>query len=181
MLQIYDDLLSSEEHQSIQDEIEHAEFLWRYESATVPGYVGSDSPQFVRFVEHMIDGTIKSIYAEGVRWRELITAKLPYDIDFISRTKVNMLLPSNNPTAPFHAPHVDITTTDKEIDKYYSLLYYINNSDGDTHFFHDNGDIEMISPKANRCVVLPAMLLHASSSPITTQRRLVINTVFKIK
>jgi hypothetical protein len=180
MQQIYDDLLTAEEHQSILDEITHPEFLWRYTDATVPEYQGDDSPQFVRVVEHMIDKTSKSIYAEGVRWREMITAKLPYDIDFISRTKVNMLLPSNNSSAtPFHAPHVDITTTDKEIDKYYSLLYYVNNSDGDTHFFPDEG-IEKISPKPNRCVVFPAMRLHASSSP-TTDRRIVINTVFKIK
>lgn len=179
MIQIYDDLLTAEEHQSILEEVTHTEFLWRYTPATIPEYVGSDSPQFVRVIEHMIDKTSKSIYTEGVRWRELIIAKLPYDIDFISRTKVNMLLPTHDKTAPFHAPHVDITTTDKEIDKYYSLLYYVNNSDGDTHFFPDEG-IEKITPAPNRCVVFPATLLHASSSP-TTDRRIVINTVFKIK
>lgn len=178
MLQIYDDLLTDEEHQSILDEVTHPEFLWRYTDATNPGYVGSDSPQFIRLVEHVVDKTSKSIYSEGVRWREMITAKIPYDIDAIIRTKVNMLIPTHDKITPFHAPHVDVTTADKEVDKYYSLLYYINNSDGDTHFFHSNNEIETLSPKANRCVVFPAMLLHASSSP-TTDRRLVINTVFK--
>jgi Rps23 Pro-64 3,4-dihydroxylase Tpa1-like proline 4-hydroxylase len=37
--------------------------------------------------------------------------------------------------------------------------------------------VDKVQPKKNRCVLFPSNYLHASSSPILNDRRLVINTV----
>jgi hypothetical protein len=71
-----------------------------------------------------------------------------------------------------HTPHVDYDFDHK------TLLYYVNNSDGDTTFFNDN-DKTMpclsVTPKSNLAVFFNGNILHSSSSPKNTSRRIAIN------
>jgi hypothetical protein len=84
----------------------------------------------------------------------------------------------------FNTPHQD--STDEEFS---TLLYYVNDSDGNTFFF-DSNEIDsksfinlkvedMIYPKIGTGIVFKSNQYHASSNPIKNQRRLVINIVFK--
>ena len=84
------------------------------------------------------------------------------------RIKANLLQP--HPDAGEHHPwHYD---TEKINCK--SMIYYLNDSDGDT--FIGKTDTQRISPKANTAVIFPSNIWHASSSP-TKGRRMVINYV----
>ena len=71
-------------------------------------------------------------------------------------------------------PHVDsIYETDR------SLIYYVNDSDGDTLFYDDDMNIlERVSPKKNRAVLFPSSMIHAGCNPIKNDTRLVINYIF---
>jgi hypothetical protein len=95
------------------------------------------------------------------------------NVDIINyrRIKVNQLLKSQCDLS--HPPHVDDSA-----DNMISMIYYINESDGPTYFFDNNHNcIEKVYPKKNRCVLFASNKLHASSSPILYDRRLVINVV----
>ena len=73
--------------------------------------------------------------------------------------------------------HLDkITEGDK------SLLYYVNDSDGDTLFFdNDLNVIKRVSPKKNTAILFDSNILHAGSNPIKSKKRIVINTIFKME
>lgn len=72
------------------------------------------------------------------------------------------------------APHVDYNF------KHLVLLYYANNTDGNTIFFDSNQKIvETISPKRGRCILFDGSILHASSTP-TLSPRVIINTNIKM-
>ena len=82
--------------------------------------------------------------------------------DFRSSTKYN----------PVHVDIVDVP--------HISLLYYINDSDGDTLFFKNKKIIKRVSPKKNRLVISEGPLPHCSSNPIKTELRFILNTVVLI-
>ena len=102
------------------------------------------------------------------------------------RCKLNLLtnlhkIKDNN----FHnMPHVDIDIP------HFSVLLYLNDSDGDTIFFNERNDGEKtrpksvsikqrISPKRNRIVISNGNF-HASTNPINTDYRIVYNAVVLI-
>ena len=91
------------------------------------------------------------------------------------RMKANLLMPY--PNAPeYHAPHRDVVFG--ELQKIYkSFLFYLNDSDGDTFFFDDNGEItDRVTPKQNTMIEFNSRTLHASSNP-TDGPRYVLNSV----
>jgi hypothetical protein len=95
------------------------------------------------------------------------------DIDIFNyrRIKINQLVKSQNNQS--HPPHVDDAA-----ENMISAVYYINDSDGPTYFYDANNQcVNKVQPKKNRCVIFPSNHLHASSSPILNDRRLVINIV----
>lgn len=73
-------------------------------------------------------------------------------------------------------PHVDFRNTNSK-----TILYYVNNSDGDTFFFNNEGKIiKRVSPKKGRFVVFNSSQLHAGSHPAQTEKRLCINFNLKL-
>ena len=108
----------------------------------------------------------------------------------VSRGKANLLMKDSiYPDNYYHAPHTDVSIDDPSLSKYSkesfkSVLYYVNDSDGDTFFFNeklgDSGPVTInkrITPKANTAIIFDSNIYHASSSPKITERRLVINFV----
>jgi|APGre2960657404_1045060.scaffolds.fasta_scaffold02505_1 hypothetical protein len=102
--------------------------------------------------------------------------------DRILRVKANMLLadkqykPDN-----YHIPHCDY---EGEVE---TLIYYVNDSDGDTFVFNEKPDINLtsisirdrITPVKGRALLFDSSYLHASSSPIISSERIIINFVFR--
>jgi len=77
----------------------------------------------------------------------------------------------------YQPPHMD-----SPLDIFQSLLYYVNDSDGDTYFFDEDLNIvDKVSPKKNRAIVFPSNMIHAGSNPIKNGIRMVINFVFSEK
>ena len=101
------------------------------------------------------------------------------DIEYktIIRVKANLLIPQLNFTEDdFNLPHVD--HADKK--NYLNIIYFVNDSDGDTFIF--DGDPpsltikQRITPEANSILIFDGDLYHASSNPIKSNKRIVINT-----
>jgi hypothetical protein len=96
--------------------------------------------------------------------------------DEIYRVKANLSLPMKPDADTYSFPHYD---SPKD---HVTILYYVNDSDGDTVFFDDDNNIkDRISPKANRAVIFDSNILHAASNGQTSERRVVINTVLYMK
>ena len=83
-----------------------------------------------------------------------------------------------------HLPHVDVDQPHKV------LLYYVNDSDGDTFMYNemyspDNHDSlstftlnQRVKPKKNRAIVFDGLRYHNSSKPVNYTSRYIINIDF---
>ena len=57
-----------------------------------------------------------------------------------------------------------------------TTLYYVNDSDGDTYFFDNDGNIiKKVTPKKGRIVTFDGLTYHSSSCPRENSHRLVLN------
>lgn len=140
-----------------------------------------DSSQFVHMI--MDDNERQSQLYDLVQpvfyFIEQRTGLRPIKID---RIKANLQTPSKAEPHNYNPPHIDVAEQNGM-----TLLYYINDSDGDTKFFnktvsegfHDLEVIESVTPKRGRSVLFPSNQFHSSSSP-QRGRRMVINFIFQI-
>lgn len=67
----------------------------------------------------------------------------------------------NNKHVDVNVPHVVV-------------LYYVNDSEGDTHLFSGLETIKIVTPKKNRVVIFDGSIYHSSGSP-SANKRCVIN------
>lgn len=93
---------------------------------------------------------------------------------YISRVKANLLFPLFDNPFQFHPPHIDLDDSSA-----LTLVYYVTDSDGPTRIFGPNGNvIQTVEPKKGRAVLFPSNWTHASSCPIQSSKRIVVNYVF---
>jgi len=97
-------------------------------------------------------------------------------ISELKRIKINIITSK-------HLANKDLDTAlhrDEEDPNYFSFLYYVNNSDGDTCFYNEDGTIlQKVTPKENTGVLFNSNILHRATPPINTDARIVINILFK--
>jgi hypothetical protein len=101
----------------------------------------------------------------------------------IFRMKANLMFKdSEYPENKYNVPHWDMY--DPKI-KFKTLLYYFNDSDGDTIFFKETATSiknqltveHRVTPKANTAVLFDSSKFHASSPPRNSKRRMVLNII----
>jgi hypothetical protein len=75
-----------------------------------------------------------------------------------------------------HNPHIDWDS------EHLVMLYYVIDSDGPTYFYNDKNEIiKQVDPVAGRAVIFDGRIKHASSSPTSYKKRIVINFNFNTK
>jgi hypothetical protein len=102
----------------------------------------------------------------------------------VHKIKTNMNLKDESYKGKYHPPHADHKSPE-----YFTMIYYIRDSDGPTRFFQKSTtdpmpytDLKVIGevePKKGRAILFPANLMHTGTCPINHENRLVINLVFK--
>lgn len=100
----------------------------------------------------------------------------------IKKIKFNLLYKNNDST--HHYPHTDIDDLQTDIN---TAIYYVNDSDGATYVFNETAPKQsdyatvayQVYPKKGKMIVFNSNQFHASSSPIKSSIRLVLNIVFK--
>jgi hypothetical protein len=91
-------------------------------------------------------------------------------INNIYINRVFLQCPRQYPFIP--KPHNDL------IIPHMVCLYYVNDSDGDTIFYNDNGSIlKKVSPKKGRIALFDGSIKHSAGQP-TKNERIVINICF---
>jgi hypothetical protein len=122
----------------------------------------NDVPQFTHgFIR---DDAANSPY-ENIPRTILKTMGLPPTS--ILRAKANLLMREPSPIR--HPPHTDDNTP------HIVFIYYVNDSDGDTHFYKAGKVVKTVSPKKGSAVMFDGRTWHSSSSPVQNRFRLVIN------
>lgn len=186
-LNIYEGFLSDDLSVRIFDALTDGAFPWFYNQSTyIKDYevrdIGIDSFQFTHTFYR--EGGVKS---ESFNIISPIVDKikniLSFDIESrLIRAKANFVTPQPRfSESDYHPPHID---NDKN---HMSLLYYANDSDGSTYFFNETDNVVderfterlRTNPSRNKSVLFNSNIYHASSPPITSDYRLVVNIVFR--
>jgi hypothetical protein len=79
-------------------------------------------------------------------------------------------MPNKGKTSEHDGKHID------RDHQHYVCLYYVNDSDGDTHIwgYNANDDLQLkVTPKRGRAVLFDGMIYHASSSPRENPRAII--------
>lgn len=71
-------------------------------------------------------------------------------------------------TLEHYAPHTDRS------EEHLGLIYYVNDSDGDTIFFEGDKELQRVTPKKGRIVLFDGSTLHAGGFP-TDNPRCIVN------
>ena len=185
---------------SLQDRIEHFlmfgdQVTWQYRSQTggVDDTQDPNNKSIRETFQHCHDmyaydtGGQKSLFIEPAMSNIYFIEQTYGPIEMLHRVKANLLIKDVEAVNTYHPPHVDSL-----IDNSLSMVYYVNDSDGDTILFDKQVDhtspnkhqhlglteIGRVSPKKGRAVIFNSNRFHASSNPINNERRVVINTVF---
>lgn len=182
-MKIIDNFLPQAYQDSIEKTMLDVEFPWYLNKDTAPysefnQATTTESPQFTH--KFVLNNTVYSGHYN-------LIALMPYhlmlteniDTTNIIRIKANLNIPVNDyPHEHHYGAHVDIP---KE-SGYVTCIYYVNDSDGDTIIFNNDGTREaIIQPKKGRLVYFDGSTLHAGCPPKHSNVRCVINFNFKVK
>jgi hypothetical protein len=177
-IRIFDDILSQSDIDMIYVLIAHdSSFPWYMQSNTVH-YAGSPKIDISKYTNPSFFGHSfirnNEIISERVDivyvLLEKFFEKTGLEKTNILRAQINIAV-SGESTTPT-APHVD-TNVD-----HYVLLYYINDSDGDTIIYEDDSAtnvIQRISPKMGRFVLFDGAYYHSGTFPQKNRYRYVFN------
>jgi thiol-disulfide isomerase/thioredoxin len=182
-----DKFLSDEQEDAILNLTTDPNFPWFYSAGTVLPEDAKDNPFIIakgknpfQFI-HRID--LENCPFVDVLAPILNTLASEFNRNIsIVRMKFNML--TRGKSSEFHFPHTDVD----EMDDCYTAIYYVNEADGATHLFDQFGPKESdevtikatSEPKKGKVVVFRADRFHASSSPVDSDCRIVLNIVFKV-
>jgi hypothetical protein len=102
--------------------------------------------------------------------------KLNLKFKKIIRIKANLLTRDDN-----HHKYLDSTIhQDVEYEGCKSLIYYVDNFDGNTILFdNDKNIMKEIKPKYNSCILFNSNIWHRSTPPINYKKRIVLNCIFE--
>ena len=191
---LFDDILTDKDQDWIEDTFLNS-MEWYYNDATTKYKQNLQDPKVQdthQFVHSLIAPNVpNSRYAPLID--SIITniqTQTNMIVEEIHRVKANLLL--NYPNwnhSMYHPPHVDVEDTTQDECNWLSMIYYVNNSDGDTYFFdtwwgEDINDMTVIgqcNPKKGRAVVFHSNRYHASSCPVKFDKRMIMNFVMKVR
>ena len=191
MIKIIDDIIPKASQQRILKTISDRDFRWYYR-ANVTYRDPQDFPMHLDNVP--TSGYSKATFFEGeidediayyTQCLQLIDALTENGIKVNKVLRIQTNLMYRHPSKTFNADSWNTAHTDQNID-HKVLLYYANDSDGDTFLFNQKREEEFneltvrerVSPKMGRAVIFDGNIYHASSNPIKSLKRLAININF---
>jgi hypothetical protein len=175
-MQIIDDFLPEDVYQDILREINGVDFPWFYKEHS--SFTGDNVPQFVHifYVENEVNSSSFQLVVPLITMFEL---KTDYKIELINRAKANLLVDK-----PYKKENLKKTIHKDMNDKgYISLLYYVEDSDGDTIIYSKDKkkEVNRVSPRANRAFIFKGDEWHNATPPKKHQTRKIINIILKVK
>lgn len=190
---IIENVISKNTQNRLYDIVTGGDFSWtiRKDSAFAPDF---DFPDFwnpfptISFVKEIYSyGTI--VTKEMMPWcLQILDSALDQTglkMDKLRRIQINQLYGNLN-------KNYNGSLTTAHVDQYYDhmvLLYYINNSDGDTVLFNEKRDdvftsfteLTRVKPTQGNALLFDGKYFHSANNPILNNKRLAINFNFTVK
>jgi len=169
-----ENIIKSKNIKKLTDQLFNENFPWFFVNKTSP--VNQQNMknifEYYSFVHWFVmDSKVNSTYH---KYSINIIKDAPINHNGILRAKINLLPKVEHNKDKYNTPHVDLEYR-KDI-KYKSCIIYLNDSDGDTFIFNNKKEIiKRITPKKGDVLILEGNQIHASSHPIKTDYRLVLN------
>jgi hypothetical protein len=176
MIKVIKNFLSKEKANILEQDFmgHHIPWFWNDTTTNVNDktkYNTKNTIDLGQFVHSIKSEEMTSSIFEGFK---KVVNNINYDN--LIRIKANL---NSNKTGYKKSSHQPIHN-DTHFIGYKSLIYYVNDSDGDTIFFNDNlKEIKRVNPKKGKAVLFDSNILHCGSNPINTLNRVVINFIFK--
>lgn len=188
MHKLLTDLIPSHYSAQLLEEFSKIHWYFTPSAANVDGnYDHSDTniQDSIQFVHGIADNNVPvgPLYQTVIPILWFFEKETGLRIKSILRIKANCLT-RDGYEVKYNPPHIDVFNPG-----FHSLIYYINDSDGDTVLFdqtidqgHNNLTVmERFTPKQGSALLIPSNQLHASSCPINTKQRMVINFVLELE
>lgn len=193
-MNVFDNFITKQYQDQIEETLCNNSFPWYREPLTVntktlpvvnfTGYNNVvDSSQFIHFLKN--ENTFSNFYylITPIITQLEIKLKIPL-FNKIVRAKANLLTQDRSNVGTYHFPHRDMYDTGGA--RIQTLLYYVNDSDGDTVLFNERDHIDNTltervrsTPRKGKAIFFDSEFLHTSTSPILSKERIVINILFK--
>lgn len=185
MIEIHDDVISEDLQNKILKDVQSNYFSWYLNDDTTgygrENFFSSNIKEYLQFCHlyYAWDNEKQICYKNS---NTEIVDKIIEDISNffkwekceIYRVKANLQTQfAENHKSYFNTPHVDFHTKTNT-----TMIYYINDSDGDTLFFDNRNDLNIVkrvSPKKGRLVVFDTNIYHTGQHPIKSNKRIVLN------
>ena len=191
MIQVIENFIPKIFQDQLEEQLSNLEFSWAcLPNTSLPGGYGTfdsancfDAPQLVH--KFLADGTPVSNFYPLVYPFLYFMASHGYGVSKFWRCKSNMTLPIAVPEGTYTYPHTDL---DREGVKGISMVYYVNDSDGDTIFFKESPkefagvltETQRVSPKRGTAVIFDSAIIHAGQVPKISKNRIVVNSIFLV-
>jgi hypothetical protein len=192
---IFDDIISVEKQQILNDYVKNCNLKWKHMENITGHYGGKiQTHMFPAKVHHQLFCENEDIKHIIDNIQNVVTEKL--NLKFIQnyRWKINWTTPIEEKYNPMDLLHYD------RIDEHIAMVYYVNDSTGDTCIYNNIGGntaetykenfnnvnfksyslLSNVSPKMGRCVVFNGKLAHHANYP-SHGDRFIINFNFVAK
>jgi len=131
------------------------------------------------FVHSIVDGDNINCTKTGPVVAKMLmqfSERANFSIENIYRVKANLQLRDGNlKKEQYNSVHWD------NDGPHWGMIYYVNDTDGDTLFFNSNEIIDRVSPKKGRILLFDGSILHASQLPHKAINRCILNINIQIK
>ena len=179
MYKIYDDCVSRDVIYEIEKVLLQNEYRWNYWSYTVTP--SSPDPQMSHILysyDPLTPLKVNYLKSKYVYVLSYLFDEIEKNTDLklsdrtLYRGKSTILFPPAKNQKQESDIHIDCTEIKMD-----NILYYVNDSDGDTILYENDRKtvIERISPKAGRFVYFSGDIPHCASRPVKNLKRMVIN------
>ena len=199
-MQILDNLIPASYQNDLVNLFYNSPFPWYYHASTTAvtdaelllpspnSFIDTNTVEQSQFGHSFVFNTnvVSEHYRTISPMLYFLEARTGYKASQVLRIKANMLLKdSTYPDNSYHEPHTDVYGSEHR--GLTSMIYYVDDADGDTHFFDQVFDGNQLpntvtskhrqTPSRGTAVLFPSNQFHASSSPKKYNRRVVINFV----
>ena len=182
MYKIYDDCISKEIADNIEKTLLSREYQWNYINHTVHKEVPDPQMSHLLYAYNPFVDSIggKSLKSDFFYLIKDLFSEIEKNTDIglqdkiLYRVKSTIMFPNAEKQKLESEIHLDF---DDNILKRTNLLYYVNDSDGDTILYEDDKKtvLTRVSPKKGKLLLFSGDIPHCSSSPTKSLKRVVIN------
>lgn len=168
---VIDDVLPETYSNEIENTLYSPSFPWFYADDITYGQNAGDLEKTYGFFHLFYSDNYKqsnfASFFEPIYHIALDKANIKLTNPHVLQARSFLQVPQLNPRE-YNNKHVDLLVP------HVVVLYYVNDSDGDTHMFKGVETIRTVTPKKNRVVIFDGSIYHSSGSP-SKHKRCVIN------